>query len=262
MGPNTFGKHRLFQKEKTMTHYDVREISPSEAKALDGYLKEQHERRESMSIQEELDLVVDYIKAGDHIECEGTWEEVTEAQVKGNTTIITFAGGKTLHFGRDTVFKVRRNASPTGKVGSGVRLNLDMNSEIGLSDQQQFTQPAFPSHKDIALKQLIDELNRQELLKRDGRFAWTPSDQFTKHGAPVLSVEKLAVLTKEVGEVTRLVNETLLKNTKLDTYKLREELIQTAAVATAWVAAINYEMALWKAESSEGAPITEEGEEP
>jgi NTP pyrophosphatase (non-canonical NTP hydrolase) len=85
------------------------------------------------------------------------------------------------------------------------------------------------------LTAIAEERVRQESLKREGRFPHTCAD------AELSDHEKLTILVEEVGEVARAV----LNKTKLayDGFsfaqeKLREELVQVAAVATAWLESI------------------------
>jgi NTP pyrophosphatase (non-canonical NTP hydrolase) len=75
-----------------------------------------------------------------------------------------------------------------------------------------------------ALEDVCDERQRQEQLKKEGKFLYTCAD------AEMTDGERLAVLVEEVGEVARAMN---------DGKGLREELIQVAAVAVAWVEAID-----------------------
>lgn len=64
------------------------------------------------------------------------------------------------------------------------------------------------------------ERDRQESLKRDGKFRFTCADPEMTSG------EFLSVLMEEVGEVARALNENDMKN-------LREEIVQVAAVCVA-----------------------------
>jgi NTP pyrophosphatase (non-canonical NTP hydrolase) len=68
---------------------------------------------------------------------------------------------------------------------------------------------------------IAEERHRQEFLKSRGRFTHTCADSMP-------ASMKLAVLAEEFGEVARAVCER-------DYANLREELVQTAAVCTAWL---------------------------
>lgn len=69
---------------------------------------------------------------------------------------------------------------------------------------------------------------RQEELKRSGKFTYTCADDGLSNS------DKLAVLAEEFGEAARHVVESVIDAKRLDRKKLREELIQVAAVAAAW----------------------------
>lgn len=77
------------------------------------------------------------------------------------------------------------------------------------------------------------ERNRQELLKAQGRFQFTCADD------GMTNFERLAVLTEEIGEVAKealtLPGIRLARDTLGSLSSLREELIQVAAIATAWI---------------------------
>lgn len=70
------------------------------------------------------------------------------------------------------------------------------------------------------LSEVYEERVRQEELKASGRFAYTCADAECTDG------QALAILVEEVGEVARAMCEGK---------GLRDELIQVAAVAVAWV---------------------------
>ena len=81
------------------------------------------------------------------------------------------------------------------------------------------------------LREVSDERMRQERLKAEGRFSMTCADAMS-NGA------RLAVLIEEVGEAARALlelgvdgEESYDKHGK----DLRQELLQVAAVAVAWV---------------------------
>ena len=65
-----------------------------------------------------------------------------------------------------------------------------------------------------------------------------------KHGAmsmestPEMDLNRLAILLEEVGEVAKEFNEARNHNVPVDKVALRKELIQVAAMATAWAEAI------------------------
>lgn len=66
----------------------------------------------------------------------------------------------------------------------------------------------------------------------------------SKHGAasmeaqPAADLMRLPILMEEVGEVAKEFNDARCEDGAVDLYKLRKELIQTAAMATAWADAI------------------------
>ena len=55
---------------------------------------------------------------------------------------------------------------------------------------------------------------------------------------PVDSLDRLAILTEEVGEVAKEFNEARHDNRSVDLVRLRKELVQTAAMAAAWADSI------------------------
>lgn len=69
------------------------------------------------------------------------------------------------------------------------------------------------------------ERARQEELRAGGRFAYTCASP------TVLNIYKLPILTEEVGEVAKAICEK-------DADQLQTELIQVAAVAVAWLEAL------------------------
>lgn len=79
------------------------------------------------------------------------------------------------------------------------------------------------------LDYIVFERGRQQALKMAGRFRYTCAD-------PEMSnAEKLTVLVEEMGEVARAILEDGdLANDKHGA-ELRKELVQVAAVATAWL---------------------------
>lgn len=72
---------------------------------------------------------------------------------------------------------------------------------------------------------------RQELLKAQGKFAHTAADP------EVPNTDTLAVLVEEVGEVARALNDDA-EGTNFS--HLREELVQVAAVAVAWIEKLDF----------------------
>ena len=82
---------------------------------------------------------------------------------------------------------------------------------------------------DRALDAIARERQRQEVLKRAGRFKYTCAD-------PEMTLaEKLTVLVEEMGEVARAILEDGGLANDRHHVKLREELVQVGAVATAWL---------------------------
>jgi len=75
------------------------------------------------------------------------------------------------------------------------------------------------------------ERARQETLKAAGKFKYTCAD------SNMLSSEKYLVLAEEVGEVARAVLnlQNFAFDYSADLGKVREELIQVAAVSVAWL---------------------------
>lgn len=76
-------------------------------------------------------------------------------------------------------------------------------------------------------REISDERERQEELKASGRFSETCAD------AGMSPTLKLAVLTEEVGEVARCLCD------GDSNARLREELVQVAAVAMAWLESLS-----------------------
>lgn len=80
---------------------------------------------------------------------------------------------------------------------------------------------------------IIGERTRQEKLKATGKFP---------HSCADLSVSdsfRLSVLIEEVGEAAHDVNEMMSGNPRISREHLREEVVQVAAVAMAWLEAID-----------------------
>lgn len=72
------------------------------------------------------------------------------------------------------------------------------------------------------------ELRRQNDLQEQGKFTYVAYDK----ECPL--IVRLAMLTEEVGEVARAIQE-------LDEQNLKEELVQIAAIAISWVARLEEE---------------------
>jgi NTP pyrophosphatase (non-canonical NTP hydrolase) len=81
-------------------------------------------------------------------------------------------------------------------------------------------------------QEIAAELDRARRLQLAGKFAKTIMQ--------CNDLEALSVLTEEVGEVAHEVNEGIGKPAcKERTAKMREELVQVAAMAVGWVYAID-----------------------
>lgn len=87
----------------------------------------------------------------------------------------------------------------------------------------------------IALISIETERQRQSLLKAGGRFKFTCAD------LEMTNPERLAVLAEEFGEAAHEVNETIGGHAALNRANLRKELVQVAAVACAWIEALDKE---------------------
>lgn len=84
----------------------------------------------------------------------------------------------------------------------------------------------------IAMDAALDEIHRQDQLARAGKFGGT-------HIMPGGTDDgRLRVLVEEVGEAAKELNEADIQGVGR-TSNLRKELVQVAAVAIAWVAAID-----------------------
>lgn len=87
------------------------------------------------------------------------------------------------------------------------------------------------------MSEIMDERARQEALKEQGRFKFTPADD------GVSNMERLAMVAEEVGEVAgevltlRRLTADRDKGRKSfeDPAELRGELIQVAALVVAWL---------------------------
>ena len=84
-----------------------------------------------------------------------------------------------------------------------------------------------------ALDDVLGEVGRQDQLARSGKFGGT-------HVMPGGSdLERLAVLAEEFGELSIEVCKGIEKNRQVRRPGLRDEAVQVAAVAVAWIAAID-----------------------
>lgn len=81
------------------------------------------------------------------------------------------------------------------------------------------------------------EIDVQDFAARGGKFGGTHVLVSGPHHA------RLGILVEEVGEVSRELNEALIKWDLPDEKALRAELIQVAACAIAWAAAIDTDRA-------------------
>ena len=89
-----------------------------------------------------------------------------------------------------------------------------------------------PDHMGYLLLAIVDERRRQEALKREGRFTHSCADE------DMPDHEALAVLIEEVGEAARAMLESgrgISRANDAHGASLRQELIQVAAVALAWL---------------------------
>lgn len=97
--------------------------------------------------------------------------------------------------------------------------------------------------REKVFRMISAERERQEKLKKEGKFAYSAADV-------VDEFRKLSILTEEVGEVGRVLNDHYDACDKLDSSddlsrrdysrdecekQLRDELTQVAAVAVAWL---------------------------
>jgi NTP pyrophosphatase (non-canonical NTP hydrolase) len=85
---------------------------------------------------------------------------------------------------------------------------------------------------------VLEERARQEQLKAEGKFKYSAADIECPDDC------KHRYLSEEFGEVSRELNEretALWKGVPYDSANLRAELIQVAAVAVAWVEALDKE---------------------
>jgi NTP pyrophosphatase (non-canonical NTP hydrolase) len=83
-------------------------------------------------------------------------------------------------------------------------------------------------HQGTAEALVNKEIRRQLNLQKEGKFTYIAYDK----ECPL--IVRLAMLTEEVGEVARAIQE-------LDESNLKEELVQIAAIAVSWVARLEAE---------------------
>lgn len=89
--------------------------------------------------------------------------------------------------------------------------------------------------EDVVLDDVRAERRSQEFHREQGKFKYTCAD------LGIDDLERLAVLTEEVGEVARAVLEHMELVNDLGDTDLRKELVQVAAVAVAWIEALDKE---------------------
>lgn len=87
-----------------------------------------------------------------------------------------------------------------------------------------------------ALLAILQERARQDSLLRDGVFVWDYSDP--KETGPIRDYERATALTEEVGEVAHAALECWRRGGPQEKANLREELVQVAALALAWLEAL------------------------
>lgn len=80
--------------------------------------------------------------------------------------------------------------------------------------------------RDVWLRVIECERERQEILKRSGRFLLSCADEQP-------NMRRLAILAEEFGEVAHEVSEE--NDGRGDVERLKVELVQTAAVCLAWL---------------------------
>ena len=99
-------------------------------------------------------------------------------------------------------------------------------------EPRQFVDLRFSYDRGVVLHDISRERDRQERLREAGKFPATCADP-TRSDA-----EKLPVLIEEVGEAARAMCEAG-GATDVQSAGLRDELVQVAAVAVAWIEAID-----------------------
>lgn len=110
------------------------------------------------------------------------------------------------------------------------------------------TEDAIPVVRSLIMSAIHAERMRQERLKAAGKFVFSCAD------AGISDLGRLAVLTEEVGEVAHELNEQIGKPARRQAHfdsqaRLRDELIQVAAVCVAWLEAIDDPKPLFPKES-------------
>jgi hypothetical protein len=100
-------------------------------------------------------------------------------------------------------------------------------------DHVESVRPLTAKAIEDSLAAVREEVNNQDTLARKGRF----------HGTHVMpsgpNAARLAVLSEEVGEVAHEVTEELMQpDESLFAARMYKELVQVAAVAVAWAAAL------------------------
>lgn len=95
---------------------------------------------------------------------------------------------------------------------------------------------------EMVLNDVARERNRQEELKRAGKFPWSCADTFNPDTkTPITQAEKLVVLAEEFGEASGIICKLMANREEAKGITMRElkkELIQIAAVAVAWAESI------------------------
>lgn len=104
--------------------------------------------------------------------------------------------------------------------------SAEIDRQVGEMEEQDGAYDWTPMH--AALRDVGLERFRQEGLRVAGKFAHTCAD-----ATAMIDTERFAVLGEEFGEVAREVVE------HGDDRELRKELVQVAAVAVAWIEAID-----------------------
>src|SRR5579872_2792286 len=92
--------------------------------------------------------------------------------------------------------------------------------------EPQFVTSATVKRRIRIFRDVIDERDRQDMLKRQGKFKFSCADPDCHE---FNDLYRCSILGEEMGEVCRAVNEDEPQ------VRLREELIQVIAVATAWI---------------------------
>lgn len=102
-----------------------------------------------------------------------------------------------------------------------------------VEDPVAHIRPLSHASYELASREVIHEVARQDELARKGKFGGT-------HVMPGgTDLERLAVLAEEFGEVSIEVCKGIEVDRQVRREGLRDELIQVAAVCLAWVAAID-----------------------